>query len=105
MVKWLEEITVSAEPSDNFYHFHDNRVLPSHVTEKMAKDEGAAASLLAMLLQLANAMHIGNQAKGTKACAVPSMMWTRKRETTLEYLMDRGPGMTQPCDAAFVSQS
>ena len=41
MVKWLEEITVSAEPSNNFYHFHDNRVLPSHVTEKMAKEEGA----------------------------------------------------------------
>ena len=70
MVKWLEEITVSAEPSANFYHFHDNRVLPSHVTEKMAKDEG------------------------TEACAVPSMMHTRKRETTLGCLMDTGPNMT-----------
>ena len=29
MVKWLEEITVTEGESDNFYHFHDNRVLPS----------------------------------------------------------------------------
>ena len=41
MVKWLEEITVTEGESDNFYHFHDNRVLPSHVTEQLAKAEGA----------------------------------------------------------------
>ncbi len=41
MVKWLEEITVTEGESDNFYHFHDNRVLPSHVTEQLAKSEGA----------------------------------------------------------------
>ena len=41
MVKWLEEITVTEGESDNFYHFHDNRVLPSHVTEHLAKSEGA----------------------------------------------------------------
>lgn len=40
MVKWLEEITVTEGESDNFYHFHDNRVLPSHVTEALAKKEG-----------------------------------------------------------------
>ncbi|CAL5220115.1 g2068 [Coccomyxa viridis] len=40
MVKWLEEITVTEGESDNFYHFHDNRVLPSHVTEQLAKSEG-----------------------------------------------------------------
>ena len=40
MVKWLEEIEVSNEESDNHYHFNDNRVLPSHVTEALAKDEG-----------------------------------------------------------------
>lgn len=74
MVKWLEEITVSAEPSNNFYHFHDNRVLPSHVTEKMAKEEGAAALLLALPLQLADAMYFSIPAKDTDACALPSMM-------------------------------
>jgi nitrate reductase (NAD(P)H) len=42
MVKWLEEITVTEQESDNFYHYHDNRVLPSHVTEALAKAEGAA---------------------------------------------------------------
>lgn len=40
MVKWLEEITVTEGESSNFYHFHDNRVLPSHVTEALAKSEG-----------------------------------------------------------------
>ena len=40
MVKWLEEITVTESESANFYHFHDNRVLPSHVTEQLAKSEG-----------------------------------------------------------------
>ncbi len=41
MVKWLEEVSVTAGESDNFYHFHDNRVLPSHVTSALAKEEGA----------------------------------------------------------------
>lgn len=40
MVKWLEEITVTDGESTNFYHFHDNRVLPSHVTAVIAKEEG-----------------------------------------------------------------
>ena len=82
MVKWLEEITVSAEPSANFYHFHDNRVLPSHVTEKMAKDEGTAALLLAMSLQSANAMHIGVQAINAEACAFSSMMHKGRRDNS-----------------------
>lgn len=41
MVKWLEEITVTPAESDNFYHFHDNRVMPPHVDEELAKKEGA----------------------------------------------------------------
>ena len=35
---------VPAHPQDessNYYHYHDNRVLPSHVDEKLANDEGA----------------------------------------------------------------
>ncbi|KAG2489120.1 hypothetical protein HYH03_012346 [Edaphochlamys debaryana] len=40
MVKWLNEITVTREESQNFYHFMDNRVLPSHVDEALAKAEG-----------------------------------------------------------------
>ncbi|WIA41019.1 hypothetical protein OEZ86_004657 [Tetradesmus obliquus] len=40
MVKWLAEITVTAAESDNFYHFHDNRVMPPHVDEELAKKEG-----------------------------------------------------------------
>lgn len=40
MVKWLTEITVTKEESNNFYHYHDNRVLPPHVNEQIAKEEG-----------------------------------------------------------------
>lgn len=31
-VKWLKKIIVTAEPSDNWYHIYDNRVLPTTVT-------------------------------------------------------------------------
>ncbi|OAQ99488.1 hypothetical protein LLEC1_08026, partial [Akanthomyces lecanii] len=31
-VKWLKKITVTAEPSDNWYHIYDNRVLPTTVS-------------------------------------------------------------------------
>ena len=41
MVKWLEEITVTPGESDNFYHFHDNRVLPPGIDQERAKAEGA----------------------------------------------------------------
>lgn len=40
MVKWLSEITVTKNESNNFYHYHDNRVLPPHVDETLAKEEG-----------------------------------------------------------------
>ena len=30
-VKWLERVEVADSESDNWYHFHDNRVLPPHV--------------------------------------------------------------------------
>lgn len=31
-VKWLKRITVTREPSDNWYHIYDNRVLPTMVS-------------------------------------------------------------------------
>lgn len=40
MVKFLEEISVTDKESDNFYHYHDNRVMPPHVDEELAKKEG-----------------------------------------------------------------
>jgi DMSO/TMAO reductase YedYZ molybdopterin-dependent catalytic subunit len=40
MVKWLEEIEVTGEESNNFYHFNDNRVLPSDVDAEKATEEG-----------------------------------------------------------------
>jgi nitrate reductase (NAD(P)H) len=40
MVKWLEKIIVTDKPSENFYHFNDNRILPPHVDAELAKAEG-----------------------------------------------------------------
>ena len=40
MVKWLEEITVTEVESDNFYHYHDNRVLPPGIEQEAAKADG-----------------------------------------------------------------
>lgn len=40
MVKWLEAINVTDKPSENYYHFNDNRILPPHVDAELAKAEG-----------------------------------------------------------------
>lgn len=40
MIKWLSEITVTPVESTNFYHYHDNRVMPPHVDEAKATEEG-----------------------------------------------------------------
>jgi len=40
MIKWLTKIEVTSEPSTNFYHFHDNRILPPHVTAELADKDG-----------------------------------------------------------------
>lgn len=39
-VKWLRKIEVTREESQNYYHFHDNRVLPSQVDAERANKEG-----------------------------------------------------------------
>lgn len=38
-VKWLTKIVVTAEPSKNWYHIFDNRVLPTQVDPTMAKEQ------------------------------------------------------------------
>lgn len=40
MIKWLTKITISREESQSFYHYHDNRVLPSMVDQERADKEG-----------------------------------------------------------------
>jgi nitrate reductase (NAD(P)H) len=40
MIKWLTRITISREESQSFYHYHDNRVLPSMVDQERADNEG-----------------------------------------------------------------
>ena len=40
MVKWLDTIEVTDKPSENYYHFFDNRIMPPHVDAELAKAEG-----------------------------------------------------------------
>ncbi|KAM5348483.1 hypothetical protein ACJ41O_008307 [Fusarium nematophilum] len=37
-VKWLRRIIVTSEPSDNWYHIFDNRVLPTMITPEASAD-------------------------------------------------------------------
>ncbi|XP_027339651.1 inducible nitrate reductase [NADH] 2 [Abrus precatorius] len=39
MVKWLKRIIVTTQQSDSYYHYKDNRVLPSHVDAELANAE------------------------------------------------------------------
>ncbi|CAL5202923.1 unnamed protein product [Lathyrus oleraceus] len=39
MVKWLKRIVVTTKESDSYYHYHDNRLLPSHVDAELANTE------------------------------------------------------------------
>ncbi|CAO2834706.1 unnamed protein product [Amaranthus hypochondriacus] len=39
MVKWLKRIIVTTAETDNYYHYKDNRVLPSHVDAELANSE------------------------------------------------------------------
>ncbi|KAM0952700.1 putative oxidoreductase [Dioscorea sansibarensis] len=39
MVKWLKRIVVATKESESYYHYHDNRVLPSHVDAELANAE------------------------------------------------------------------
>ncbi|XP_062219471.1 nitrate reductase [NADH] 1-like [Phragmites australis] len=39
MVKWLRRIIVTTAESDNYYHYRDNRFLPSHVDAELADAE------------------------------------------------------------------
>lgn len=50
MVKWLQRIEVTTEESQNHYHFHDNRVLPSHVDAETAVKEGVDCVRIASVL-------------------------------------------------------
>ncbi|KAL8199522.1 hypothetical protein R6Q57_013090 [Mikania cordata] len=40
MVKWLKRIIVTTQESESYYHYKDNRVLPSHVNAELANAEG-----------------------------------------------------------------
>lgn len=40
MVKWLTGVSVTAEESQEHYHFFDNRIMPPHVDAELAKSEG-----------------------------------------------------------------
>ena len=37
MIKWVTNIDLLKEESQDYYHFYDNKVLPSHVDAEKAK--------------------------------------------------------------------
>ncbi|XP_020202176.1 inducible nitrate reductase [NADH] 2 [Cajanus cajan] len=39
MIKWLKRIIVTTQQSQSYYHYQDNRVLPSHVDAELANAE------------------------------------------------------------------
>ncbi|KAG8072565.1 hypothetical protein GUJ93_ZPchr0006g43679 [Zizania palustris] len=39
MVKWLKRIIVASKESESYYHYRDNRVMPSHVDAELANSE------------------------------------------------------------------
>jgi nitrate reductase (NAD(P)H) len=49
MVKWLKRIVVTAAESENYYHYRDNRFLPSHVDAELADAEGAYGEIIFLL--------------------------------------------------------
>lgn len=38
-VKWLKRLVISDKPSDNWYHYYDNKVLPTFLTPEEAKKD------------------------------------------------------------------
>lgn len=38
-VKWLKKLTITAAPSDNWYHIYDNRVLPTMISPEQSANE------------------------------------------------------------------
>jgi nitrate reductase (NAD(P)H) len=40
MIKWLKEINVLEHETENHYHYHDNRILPPHVTAEESLNGG-----------------------------------------------------------------
>lgn len=52
MVKWLKRIIVTPQESDSYYHYKDNRVLPSVVDAELANSEGKLLTYLICLLLL-----------------------------------------------------
>eukprot|EP00588_Corethron_pennatum_P032086 CAMPEP_0194349064 /NCGR_PEP_ID=MMETSP0171-20130528/106878_1 /TAXON_ID=218684 /ORGANISM="Corethron pennatum, Strain L29A3" /LENGTH=1006 /DNA_ID=CAMNT_0039116471 /DNA_START=78 /DNA_END=3098 /DNA_ORIENTATION=- len=40
MIKWIKELNVIPHMTENHYHYHDNRILPPHITAEKAIDLG-----------------------------------------------------------------
>ncbi len=70
MVKWLEEITVTDVESDNFYHYHDNRVLPPGIEQEQAKADGAPRFTVMLGLRITTAIRASSY-----SCPCPCPGW------------------------------
>ncbi|KAK5165365.1 uncharacterized protein LTR77_008894 [Saxophila tyrrhenica] len=100
-VKWLKRIVITSEPSDNWYHIYDNRVLPTMVSPEEAannstwwKDERYA------IYDLSTNSAIAQPAHDQQLCLVGSEPVYRvrgyayggggRRVTRVEITLDKG---------------
>ena len=78
MIKWLCKIEVTSEPSDNFYHFRDNRIMPPHVTSELAEQEGWWEKPEYIFNELNINSAISSPAHDEKVAAFPGETYTVK---------------------------
>lgn len=78
MIKWLCKIEVTSEPSDNFYHFRDNRIMPPHVTSELAEAEGWWEKPEYIFNELNINSAISSPAHDEKVAAFPGETYTVK---------------------------
>jgi nitrate reductase (NAD(P)H) len=81
MVKWLKRIIVASSESESYYHYRDNRVLPSHVDADLANAEGLYIGLVLFLL-------LANVCEGDDAnkCSLCCTAWWYKPECMINEL-------------------
>ncbi|KAK4553703.1 hypothetical protein LTR86_009201 [Recurvomyces mirabilis] len=100
-VKWLKRLIITAEPSDNWYHIYDNRVLPTMVSpEDSANDPKWWMDERYAIYDLSTNSAIAYPAHGEQLCVVgaPSNYRVKgyayggggRRVTRVEVSLDKG---------------
>lgn len=100
-VKWLKRLIITAEPSDNWYHIYDNRVLPTMVTpEESANNPKWWTDERYAIYDLSTNSAIAYPAHEEQLCLVGAQQNYRvkgyayggggRRVTRVEFTLDKG---------------